>query len=368
MENRAAATALACVLCIFLISGCGAGRGGDFARERAEKAYQTAVADYTAGRINEAIEGFEAAVRANPANGSAFFQLAVLLQDAKKDFLGAMCCYRAFLMLSPAGDKASVASRRLGECEKLYAAAVAKKYNLGDSADLVRELEGLREKAAAATKARSAAEAALAEARAKLAADEREKEQLKTMIKKLGDSGEEASTPARPPAKAEPSLLPDPDAEAIPAPRLLPDPEAGNDDAPEKPLATNPQAKALLEEEERETQKRPLSLPPRPAPEEKTAPAGGPAAAAKDGAAHPHGRGSAFADLAKSFMQADDGKEGAKEPASARVHVVQEGETLGAIAQKYYGRKSAWRRIQDANKTIVPPDGKVKAGQTLEIP
>ena len=47
---------------------------------------------------------------------------------------------------------------------------------------------------------------------------------------------------------------------------------------------------------------------------------------------------------------------------------LKEGETLGEIAKKYYGRKSAWRKIQDANKTIVPQDGKVRAGDELTIP
>ena len=53
---------------------------------------------------------------------------------------------------------------------------------------------------------------------------------------------------------------------------------------------------------------------------------------------------------------------------SPQVSFVQEGETLGMIALKYYGRKSAWIRIQDANKAKVSSDGNVKAGVVLDIP
>ncbi len=37
-------------------------------------------------------------------------------------------------------------------------------------------------------------------------------------------------------------------------------------------------------------------------------------------------------------------------------------------ALKHYGRKSAWTRIQDANKAKVSSDGNVKAGVALDIP
>ena len=51
-----------------------------------------------------------------------------------------------------------------------------------------------------------------------------------------------------------------------------------------------------------------------------------------------------------------------------RLYTVQEGETLSVIAQKFYGRKSAWKDIQKANKATVSSDGNVKAGQVLVIP
>jgi len=49
-------------------------------------------------------------------------------------------------------------------------------------------------------------------------------------------------------------------------------------------------------------------------------------------------------------------------------YVVQEGDTLYGIAKRFYGRLSAWRRIRDANKTMISTDGRVRVGDTLKLP
>lgn len=55
---------------------------------------------------------------------------------------------------------------------------------------------------------------------------------------------------------------------------------------------------------------------------------------------------------------------------SRPVHTVCKGETLTAIAQRYYGRARGglWRRIWDANKTCLPDPNRLDAGQELVIP
>jgi LysM repeat protein len=50
-----------------------------------------------------------------------------------------------------------------------------------------------------------------------------------------------------------------------------------------------------------------------------------------------------------------------------KTHVVKEGETLPAIAQKYYGNAQKWMDIYKANKDKIPR-GKVEPGQVLVIP
>ncbi len=59
--------------------------------------------------------------------------------------------------------------------------------------------------------------------------------------------------------------------------------------------------------------------------------------------------------------------------ANARVHVVQKGESLASIAQKYYGAKegnsrAAIQLLFEANKDILPSPDKVVAGHKLTIP
>lgn len=55
-------------------------------------------------------------------------------------------------------------------------------------------------------------------------------------------------------------------------------------------------------------------------------------------------------------------------PASARVHVVEKGDTLGAIAKKYYGTASLYPKIFDANRDVLNDPNLIKPGQKLRIP
>lgn len=343
---------VAFVFAALLLASCGKAIRGESLEERSDKAYQTAVADYTAGRIDAAIEGFEAAIRSNPANASARFQLAVLLQEARKDYLGAMCWYRAYLLLAPSSDKARLAKERLRECEKLFAAELGKSYNLGDSAELMREIEKLKSGGASEREGRKRAECALEAASAKAASLERENARLKSMLKRMGEDEDDTAPSAPRPAPAAAKAAVDPGEESAPPPRK---PVAQAEPEAEKEPTVNPEALALFEEEERTASARPAALP---VPPREAADAGAAPFPAKKPA-----EGSRLTDLARSFREPSGDAE-----ARPRTHIVEEGETLSMIALKYYGRKGAWRRIQDANKTAVSPDGKVKTGQVLSIP
>jgi nucleoid-associated protein YgaU len=65
----------------------------------------------------------------------------------------------------------------------------------------------------------------------------------------------------------------------------------------------------------------------------------------------------------------------APEPAPApepvveeRVYEVVSGDTLGAIAQKYYGKASEYMKIFEANRDILDNPDLIKVGQKLKIP
>jgi len=57
-----------------------------------------------------------------------------------------------------------------------------------------------------------------------------------------------------------------------------------------------------------------------------------------------------------------------KAAAAARTHVVAQGETLGKIAQHYYGSSAKWLVILDANRDVLKDEKAVRPGMTLKIP
>jgi nucleoid-associated protein YgaU len=52
----------------------------------------------------------------------------------------------------------------------------------------------------------------------------------------------------------------------------------------------------------------------------------------------------------------------------ARTHKVEKGDTLSAIAKKYYGKASEYNKIFEANRDQLKDPDKIKVGQTLRIP
>ena len=58
----------------------------------------------------------------------------------------------------------------------------------------------------------------------------------------------------------------------------------------------------------------------------------------------------------------------AAEPAGQRTYEVQPGDTLGAIAQRFYGRASQYMKIFEANRDILDNPDLIKVGQVLRIP
>jgi tetratricopeptide (TPR) repeat protein len=56
------------------------------------------------------------------------------------------------------------------------------------------------------------------------------------------------------------------------------------------------------------------------------------------------------------------------ESQKAKTHVVQRNDTLQALALRYYGSRSAWEKIYQANRTILPSKDQLRVGQELVIP
>ena len=57
-----------------------------------------------------------------------------------------------------------------------------------------------------------------------------------------------------------------------------------------------------------------------------------------------------------------------KTPPGSRTYVVREGDTLASISRKFYKSSGKWKKIQNANRSVINDPAKLKAGMTLTIP
>ena len=53
---------------------------------------------------------------------------------------------------------------------------------------------------------------------------------------------------------------------------------------------------------------------------------------------------------------------------AGRRHTVAKGDTLFSLAQKYYGNRSKWRDIYEANRDVLPSQNALRLGMELKIP
>ena len=57
-----------------------------------------------------------------------------------------------------------------------------------------------------------------------------------------------------------------------------------------------------------------------------------------------------------------------KPGANPRTYVVREGDTLASISRKFYKSSGRWKKIREANKSVIDDPAKLKPGMTLTIP
>lgn len=57
-----------------------------------------------------------------------------------------------------------------------------------------------------------------------------------------------------------------------------------------------------------------------------------------------------------------------KSGSTPRTYVVREGDTLASISRKFYKSSGRWKKIRDANKSVINDPAKLKPGMTLTIP
>lgn len=324
---------LAAIASMMILSGCDWLYNRDLKHERADKHYQSAMADYAAGRINAAMKGFEKALATNPGNSSARFQLASVLQDSKGDYLGAICHYREYLLQEPSSDKATLARERLHLCEKLLANQFAEKLAQGSDVGVSKEVyETLKKKHQQLTDE-------FAKLLEQSKTQDKELEALRKLVARFRDAGDNSASPRTVAGSANPdikSLLEEeelPHVDKFAAARKLLE-EATRDDSRPADIDGN---------EENKSGAGSSALLPQPVPGEKN----------KKG---------------NSLFEHNNSKPKSTPIEKPDYYVVEEGDTLYKIANRFYGKTSSWKQIREANKAIISIDGRVKAGQRIRLP
>ena len=355
-RSVAALVALLCCMC-----GCGQAVDTPTSSVRAN-----AMEDKNSGRVDAAIAGFEHVLKSDPKDYIAHFQLAQLLQDERKDYLGAIAHFRLYLDLRPPEEKTSLAADRIEECKNMLVAEQARKNGSAPPARAVRS--------APADKKQAEENARLSEEVAKL---RKENENLRYLVAGLGESGKGRAAALSP---SEKKMLADLCAENDEEPRrhmVIPTTtELLDDDGEDKPPLSSSEVKKQISQvkaEEASGAKRPPVIKKPVLPPDELSGAKRPPAIKKppeivDNSPEPDPKpvhGAARGGVMDGLLGG-----GKKPPAAARpsTYVVQPRETLSDIAERFYGNKNKWRDIQKANMTTISVDGRVKAGQTIKLP
>jgi len=306
------------------LTACDSAARHELRRERADGAYQAAMADYKAGRVDQAIAGFEKVIHDDPANASARFQIACLQQDLRKDFVAAFCNYREYLLQHPESDKTGLAKERLDVCERELARSLAAKHGLNQAASLAKEAETARAELKTSEQTRAKLEKDLAAATQRIAALEADRKRLVSVMK--ADTDREDVKPAAPKPNDVKALLEE------------------DDERDGDRIKMSRDVAALRLEEKSEVESASSILPEQP----ETA--------------------KAQRDAARAARAAQKAKADALHEKKPETYVVQPGDTLSLIALRFYGRKQAWLKIRDANKALISTDGRVRVGDTIRLP
>lgn len=303
------------IAALTILTACDYAVRNDIRSERDDRVYRAAMDDYRAGRMDAAIAGLEKAVRNDPSNASARFQLACLQQDLKKDFLSAYCGYHEFLIQQPECDRAKLARERLAVCEMEAARALASKYNLNSSDAVARELDAVRAELKS-TKARiPEIEKDLAASKDQVRTLSADRDRLRAVIR--GEVGAEEEKPG--------AIVNEKD--------LLEEEDANEDDA---------ELDALKE-----------------------------AARIEDGDETSTGSSLIPVHREKSESVVSVKKEKTppkKGPDRPKTYIVEEGDTLYGVAKRFYGSIQAWKAIREANKALISTDNRLRAGDTIVLP
>lgn len=337
--------AIFCGLLFLLNVGCSKSAVAvDEAKERNSSLYRRARAAEQTGELKEAVRLYRTMLVEEPRSYSVHLQLATLLQDYEEDYISALYHYKQYLALRPETEKTTLVQDRIRVTEQLLAPQLLRK--LGDQVQglsqahllkendaLKRQITKLEGEKSMMSEEKDRAEKAAASALA-------ETERLRELLNKM-----------RTAEKAEKA------AEAVSAAAI----------AERERAAAN--AKTHENKSVRELRMEAEAMASE--------------AAAKTGKKSPDESPS---DVLKKVQQKLDEsavtsgvtdvksdtpaptKEKKNKSAEPRTYTILPGDSLFRVSEKFYGDATHWKKIRDANRTNIDPDGRVRVGQVIIIP
>ncbi|MFA7172204.1 MAG: LysM peptidoglycan-binding domain-containing protein [Kiritimatiellia bacterium] len=356
---------LLCVVAISLVLTSGCGRGGisEFEKNERENAlFSQAINAEKVGDIAEAIKLYKQVMIDEPKAYCAHFMLATLLQDHSEDYIAAIYHYKRYIELQPKSEKVTLAEQRIKISERLLAPKILR--SVGDSVTgisevhllkqntrlngIIANLEGEKSKLLEQGQSNDAMVKELSAENARLrkilgqmrdsSTVEAPASSLSERVKDLRGTTEAGKTGY---SKSELEALRKEAAEM----------KAGESPQPvQRPVVDVPSVKSVLEK----VQTRLTGEDTKKKKEESDKIV---REAAKQG------------DLSEfSLFKAPSDKTKTDKTENLRTYVVQPGDTLMRISTRFYGGTANWKKIRDANRAQIDPDGRVRAGQIIIIP
>ena len=334
--------------------------------ERGSSLYRQAFTAEQSGDIKEAIRLFNKVLIEEPRSYSAHFQLATLLHDHEEDYVGAIYHYKQYLYLRPESEKSTLAQDRIRIAEQLLAPQILKK--VGDSvegisqAHLLKENERLNRIITTMEGEKAVLMEGKAAADKELAVLRGDNAHLREILNKMRVS-ETVAEPEQPLLKrveaamkkgADETSAAKMDTKNVRALREEATSLAnGSAETGRKPLVNVPTTDAMI----KKVQSRLEGAPEAPAETARTAPP------------EKSGKIDKTSFSARSLLGREEKKEkNAKTGGEQRTYVVQPGDSLFRVAEKFYGDSTQWKKIRDANRSRIDPDGRLRAGQIITVP
>ena len=359
-EIAACATAALAIACLCGLVGCDQTVDTPSSSVRAN-----AMEDCQAGRYEPAIAGFEKVLKSDPKDHLAHFQLATLLQEQRKDYLGAIVHFRLYLDMRPSDDKTTLAADRIEECTSMLLAEKTRK----DGGVTARAASS-----ASADKKRAEENARLLKEAARL---RDENKNLRYLLSKLGESNKGRTSLLTPDVKKMLAELRVSEDEEPRRKSIIPtDKELLDDDEDDGPTVSSPEVKDQISKVKREEDSgamRPTPIKKPVLPDDELAGATRPPPIKKppllvDNSSEPDPKPVPGAARSGGLNGLLGGGKKTSDSARPSTYVVQPGDNLMSIAMRFYGSRSKWRDIQRANMVTIPADGRVNAGQTIKLP